>query len=287
MPEIPFKTCGDMTMEFIKRGALKRWEMEYHGIIDAKLGLGKSIGPAAWKSKDGSHVLLVFQNEGGLNEYAVVEQDPESTEVVETYMTDYGHGVADLVEATRVNFTMRRIEVQEVANFDVETVARFSNSYLQDGAIDAHFTNSTSLVREANWSSGVDSPTDNAYVSVNFFGAQIYERMCLDGLTPETLLTGSKILAIRPRIRLRSSQPGNGIGVACSFGGSSRMLQYFYPSAVDTWETKTGLWADLGFTAWPAASLSAMVVDFWGELWGNDGVPVDVSEFEIQVVSTD
>lgn len=102
---IQFKPISKNMAKFIKAGAEDLYKMQYQGIVKTGTEYDeKEVGPAAWTSKDKTLCLLLFEGDSQA-EYALVQQDPESEDVVSDFMGDYGHGIADLVNATAVHFT--------------------------------------------------------------------------------------------------------------------------------------------------------------------------------------
>lgn len=99
-----FRRASKMYGQLIKLGAESAFEMTYQGQVNIPFE-GRTVGPMGWTNKKKDQVLLIFEDDDGV-EYDLLVNDPdEPYSQVADFMAGYGHSPEQLMEATRVSFT--------------------------------------------------------------------------------------------------------------------------------------------------------------------------------------
>lgn len=290
MPDPVFETVSNLEFSLITAGASKKFEMAYKGTTQAAEAYGGDrVGPEAWKSKTGDHILLAFRGTTE-TQYALIEQDPEADpDPIPDYMSKYGDNLLDATEVSRVNWQKIVAGDQWSENaspgvsINPEGYLSWALSY---NPSNTNLNGTTDVM--AAVTNGVDTPQDTKWLTPAAGQAQYPASNWPHGM--ELLKAANADMAhpyiwkFRIRARLRCPDLLSGLYIILYQDNNSKyqLLQTLFTSGSSDWENIDGqvfnvypIQIEAGQGDNPLSQLILMFNAF-------GPTPVDISEIEVQ-----
>lgn len=279
-----FEVIPNLAFTLLIAGAEREFEMAYDGTTRAAEAYGnKVVGPEAWVSKDGGHVLLAFRGESQ-TEFALLERDPElDPDPVPDYMSRYGDNLLDAVGVTRINF-QKTVVGGDWTSGQAEGGISFAPeiSFAWGIGYSPAFISSGGASLPGCITHGLDTPDDAEYLEFtgsgwdNFGQAAVLEQADFFGAA------GTYVKTVRPKIRFSTSDTQTGVCVVWQTGSNDvYFAQTFFGDGDGSFHDQIGIPVDVFPAQLDGNAAQYTGVSFYRVGWGT----LKVSEFELEMDS--